>query len=262
MFSADGNPFRRMDFTAAERERLRRAELPDDVAVWAAAGTEPDDPLAHLEAESGIPRPRLRGVLAGAGLREVGPARGGVLSRHWLDGVLVAAVALVAWLALREPPRPAEPRHVRARGIVPAFQVLDTSQLVDTTAAAPAGAVRTPAMAVGRVVLRTLAEGQAVTEAHLGPRLAAGALDGRAVMAMAAVPPPPDAEPRPGTRVGLMLTPRAPGGAGAVLPDALVLSATRADSTLDLLVALRQADVATAAALLGNAEVHVVATPP
>lgn len=254
--------FRALDLTAAEQQQLRDAELQDDADVWEAAGSGREAPLAHLAAETGIPVPRLRRVLWDAGQREVTPARGSVLSRHWLDAVLVAAVLLVGWLALREPPRPAEPRHVRARGVIAAFQVLSPSQLMDTAAAAPEGAVTAPADAVGRVLLRTLAAGQPLTEAHLGPRLPPDALRGRAVMALAAAPTPPDAQPRSGTVVGLMLTPRAPGAPGAVLRNVLVLQATRADSALNLLVALPQADLATAAALLGSAEVHVVATPP
>lgn len=262
MFGGRRGSFRTLDFRPEEQEKLRAAALPDDVAVWHAAGTRPDAPLEHLGTKSGIPVARLRDVLAEGGRREVRPARGGGLSRHWLDVVLVGTLAMVAWLALRDPPRPAEPRHVRARGVIAAFQVLNASQLADTTAPAPEGAVAEVADAAGRVVLRTLAAGQPVTEAHLGPRLPAGALEGRAVMALAAAPTPPDAQPRPGTTVGLLLTPRAPGGAGAVLADALVLSATRADSALNLLVALPRTDLPTAAALLGNAEVHVVATPP
>jgi hypothetical protein len=255
-------PFGTLDFNAEEQARLRAAGLADDAAVWDAAGTRPEEPLAHLAAESGIDRARLRSVLAAAGLREVRPARGGVASRHWLDAVLVGAVVLVGWLAVREPPRPAEPRHVRARGVIAAFQVLDASQLADTTAPAPAGVVESLPDAAGRVVLRSVAPGQPIRKRDLGPRLPPGALDGRAVMALSAAPTPPDAQPRPGARVGLLLTPRAPGGTGAVLPDALVLSATRADSALSLLVALPRADLATAAALLGSAKVHVIATPP
>ncbi|HEX6042638.1 hypothetical protein [Longimicrobium sp.] len=260
MASSRRGPFRNLDFEAAEQEQLRQAELPDDVAVWEAAGTRPEEPLAHLEAESGIGRARLRTVLADAGLREVGSTRGGVVSRHWLDAVLVGAVVLVSWLALREPAHPSRSRHVRTREAIVAYQVLDASQLADTTAPAPTGAIASIPTAAGRIVLRTIPKGQAVRKDDLGPRLAAGAMDGRAVMMITVAPT--DAQPRPGTHVGLMFTPRTPGSTGAVLPDALVLAATRADSALNLLVALRQADLATAAALLGNAEVHVVATPP
>ena len=257
-------PFRRMDFTPPEQDALHEAGIHEALAVWAAAAEEPSQPLARLEKETGIPRGRLQDVLFRAGLREVNPAHGGVAARHWLDASLLAGVAVLAWLALREPPRPARPHHLRAGEVIAAFQLMDTAWVMDTVAPAPEDAIESRAAAQGRVLLRTLAAGQAITEAHLGPALPAGALDGRSVLALNAVPTPPDAEPRAGTRIGLMLTPRDPrgGGGGAVIGDALVLSAAPTDSALSLLVALRTADLPAAAALLGNADVHVVATPP
>jgi hypothetical protein len=256
------NPFRGLDLTPEEQASLRGGGFPDAQAVWMAAGDGSVEPLARLVSQSGIPAARLGEVLARAGEREMRPARGSLAARHWLDAVLLGGVVLLAWLALRDPPRPAEPRHLRARESIAAFQVMDTAWLSDTVAAAPAGAIAAGTDAQGRVVMRTLAAGQALTEAHLGPALPAGALAGRSVLAVAAKPTPADALPRAGTRVGLMLAPRDARGSGVVIGDALVLSAAPADSALDLLVALRAADLPAAAALLGNADVHVVATPP
>lgn len=256
------DPFRGLDFTPDERAALRKAKFPDAAAVWAAAGDGSVQPLGRLVERSGIPAARLQEVLARAGQRALRPSRTGLIARHWLDAVLLGGAMLFAWLALREPPRPGEARHLRASGTIAAFSVMDTAWLADSVAPAPADAIGAGRDAQGRVLLRTLAAGEPLTEAHLGPRLPADALTGRSVLSVAARPTPKGAQPRVGTRIGLMLAPREAGGAGAVIRDALVLSATAGDSALNLLVALRAADLATAAALLGNADVHVVAAAP
>lgn len=258
------SPFGGLGFSAAEREALRIAGLGTADDVWEAAARDPGQPLAGLAAASGIPAARLREVLAHAARSHVAPAPGGLAARHWLDAVLVAGVVLVVWLALRDAPRPAEPRHVRARGPIAAFQIVDAERLADTTAPAPPDAVPTVAGAAGRVALRAVADGHPLTEANLGPRVPPGAIAGRAVLALSAALPPPGVQPRPGTFVGLMLTPRNPAGRGALLPDVLVLSAARSDTALGLVVALPRDHLPTAASLLGSSDVHVVATaqPP
>jgi hypothetical protein len=256
------DPFRGLDFTPEERAALQAGGMDDATAVWAAAGDASAPPLARLAEASGIPRARLQEVLSRAAEGELDlPARSRAV-RHWLDAVLLGGVVLLAWLALRDPPRPAEQRHLRAGGSIAAFQVMDSAWLSETMAPAPADAITADSVAHGRVVMRTLAAGQALTEAHLGPALPADALAGRSVLAVSAEPTPADALPRPGSHVGLMLAPRDARGSGVVIGDALVLSAALADSALDLLVALRTADLPAAAALLGNADVHVVAAVP
>jgi hypothetical protein len=226
---------------------------------------EPDQPLAKLSADTGLPIERLRGVLA-AGIgtqgRRVPHARPGWASRHWLDLVVLCGAAVVIGLARRDPPKPRSAPVAQALVPVGAFQVLRDVHVTDSTRAPSAGAGRRDGLP-GRVTLRPLKAGEAVTEADLGPRMAPDALAGRAVLSLSTLPARAPALPQAGSRVGVVLSPRTPGtGGGAVLRDALVLSVAATDSTLRVVVAVPEADLPAAAALLGNSDVHLVASPP
>jgi hypothetical protein len=235
-------------------EQLREALDPD-----------PDQPLAKLSADAGLPVQRLREVLAagtGTQRRRVPQARPGWASRHWLDIVLAGGLALIAWLALTpEKPEKREP-FAKTLGPVAAFQVIRPADITETTAVAPDSAVRRK-IAHGRVVLRDLKAGEPVTSADLGPPLPPEALAGRAILALSTRPAHAPVSPRAGSRVGVVLSPHPPGGGtGAIIRDVLVLSAARTDSTLRVVVAVPEADLSAAAALLGSSEVHLVASPP
>lgn len=254
--------FRGYGFDAAEAQALRGAGIKNADALWARAAQKPDAPLEQLAADTGIGVVRLREALGAGAHRGVPAARPGPLSRHWLDALVLLGALLVLALVTREPPKPRQAAFAQLRAPVAAFQVLGDADARDTSAVAPKGALSADAVQ-GRVALRSMRPGEPVTEADLGPRMAPDALAGRAVLALSTTPERAPMLPRAGARVGIVLSPRAPGaGAGAVLRDVLVLSATQTDSALRFVVALPEADVAAVSALAGISDLHVLATPP
>ena len=257
-------PFRGFGFDQAEQQALAKAGITDEAALWAAAARDPGQALVALGDATGLDPERLAVPLATGASREVKPARGSPLARHWLDLLLLAGLALLAWLAfVREPPGTAKASYLRASEPVAAFQVLTRTQLGDTLARPPKDAVTTLAAAEGRVVLRALKRGDAITAADLGPSVPRAALAGRSVLSLTTPAARTPVVPRAGDRVTLLLSSRAPGAvSGAVLRDALVLSAAPKDSVVSLVVALPRGDLPTVAALLGSSEVHVVSAPP
>ncbi|HYR06329.1 MAG TPA: hypothetical protein VEQ60_01095 [Longimicrobium sp.] len=253
--------FRGYDFSDDEAAALRTAGIDGVPALWARAAKDPEEPLERLSEGTGINLKRLRKVLAGGAERKVPPARGSLLSRHWLDLVVLCGVALVVGLALRDPPKPRTAPVAQALVPVGAFQVLRDVHVTDSTRAPSTGTGRRDGLP-GRVTLRPLKPGEAVVEADLGPRMAPEALAGRAVLSLSTLPARAPAPPQAGSRVGVVLSPRTPGtGGGAVLRDVLVLSVAQTDTTLRVVVAVPEADLAPAAALLGSSDVHLVASP-
>jgi hypothetical protein len=253
--------FRGYDFSDEEAAALRKAGIDGVPALWAHAAKDPEEPLERLAKSTGINPERLRKVLAGGAERKVPPARSGLLSRHWLDLVILCGVAVVIALALRDPPKPRTVPAAQALVPVGAFQVLRDAHVTDSTRKASTGAGRRDGLP-GRVTLRPLKAGEAVAEADLGPRMAPDALAGLAVLSLSTLPARAPAVPQEGSRVGVVLSPRTPGTGGAVLRDVLVLSAAQTDTTLRVVVAVPEADLPLAAALLGSSDVHLVASPP
>jgi hypothetical protein len=255
--------FRPLDafgFTDEEREALAKAKLLTPEQLWEKAAETPADPLAELSTATTLTPDRLKMALAKAGKAEVWPARGNWIARHWLDVAVLAGVVLVEALARQDPPRRDVPR-AQLLTSVPAFHVLRDTDVTDTTTVPPRGAVRRDVLP-GQLTLRPMKAGEPVTAADLGPRLAPDALAGRAVLSLSTLPARAAAAPQAGSRVGVVLSPRAPGtGGGAVLRDVLVLSTAQTDSTLRVVVAVPEADLSTAAALLGSSDVHLVTSP-
>lgn len=231
---------------------------PED--VWKKAAENPAEPLAALSGATGLTSERLKTALTDGGRAAAIPMRGNWLARHWLDLAVLGVIALVIALARRDPPKSRTALVAQALVPVGAFQVLRDVHVTDSTRVPSTGAGRRDGLP-GRITLRPLMAGEAVTEADLGPRMAPDALVGRAVLALSTLPVQSPVVPQEGSRVGVVLSPRASGAGGVVLRDVLVLSATQTDSALRMVVALAEADLPAVAALLGNSDVHLVASP-
>jgi hypothetical protein len=255
-------PLSGFGFTRTERDALAQAKLRTAEDLWEKAAEKPATPLTELSSATQLSQARLKVALSEGGRYWAMPMRASWVVRHWLDLAVIIGLAVMIGLIRRDPPKPRTVPVAQALVPVGAFQVLRDVHVTDSTRKPSAGAGRRDGLP-GRVALRPLKAGEAVTEADLGPRMAPDALVGRAVLSLSTLPARAPALPQAGSRVGVVLSPRTPGtGGGVVLRDVLVLSAAQTDTTLRVVVAIPEADLPAAAALLGNSDVHLVASPP
>ncbi|HEX5726066.1 MAG TPA: hypothetical protein VFX98_11410 [Longimicrobiaceae bacterium] len=250
-------------FADDETTKLRTAKLHEPEALWSRAGASPTTGLETLEQETKIPRARLATVLAAAGKAEAARLRRpGWLARHWLDLAVLIGLVTVAALAARALPSfraGGGARHVELRQDLPAFTSLRPEHLALVPGAEGDSGFARVAQAAGRVTLSTLPRSTVLRPRHLGGVVDAAALEGRRVLSLALAS---DRALYPGTRIGLLFSPRQPaaGAPGAVVDDVLLLSAAPGDSAV--VVAVPAAALPVVAAHLGASRVHALHPPP
>jgi hypothetical protein len=177
-----------------------------------------------------------------------------------LVAVLFVAAGFLLGRALDRPER-----SVLAKGDLAAFQVIGPGDVRVVRTASDFGTFATREDVVGRFPLQALPAGDPLRRDQLSrvrftrPE----ELAGRRVVSLPAVP---HALPlaRPATRVALLLPPPAPGAAGPVVEDAIVLGARAAGDSSSLVVAVAEAALP-ALRTLGGGRVLVlqqVALPP